>query len=214
MRTAAAVLTMLSIAFAGFAQSDPAEPHDVKVVKFNWSRVVAKQTDRGLDPADERFLEDIRDPRLNRPTTSDKVVIESWEAPGEADRQRRRGVSKEPDEKDVDGYVYKVTLQNKASTAIVAVHWDYLFVDPVDQSEVDRRPFYSSKRIEKGKKKELSEFSQAPPTRTVSATAAEKENNEFPYVGKIVINRVEYDNGTYWTRDGFKPPEAEPRASR
>lgn len=95
------------------------------------------------------------------------------------------------------GYRYRVSIRNGGQKAIKSVDWDYLFLDPETQAEVERHQFTSDDKIGPGKEKELSVFNLAPPTRTVSAKAASKKDAP-PFVERIIVVRVEYADGSAW----------------
>jgi len=79
------------------------------------------------------------------------------------------------------------------------VFWEYQFHDPADPSLVARRQFLCGVSIPEEKGKELEGFSLAGPSDVVNvSTLANKSAN--PFVEKVLINRVEYADGTIWQR--------------
>lgn len=95
------------------------------------------------------------------------------------------------------GYRYKVSVRNGGEKTVKSVDWDYLFLDPDTQAEVERHQFTSDEKIAPGKEKELSVFKLAPPTRTVSARATGRKEAP-PFVERIIIVRVLYADGSAW----------------
>ena len=51
-----------------------------------------------------------------------------------------------------------------------------------------------------------SEYAFSPPTRTVNANEADKKIDS-QFKSSIVINRIEYTDGSIWQRDSFTPPD-------
>lgn len=95
------------------------------------------------------------------------------------------------------GYRYKVSIRNGGQKAIKSIDWDYLFLDPETQAEVERHRFTSDDKIGPGKEKEISVFNLAPPTRTVSARASSRKDTP-PFVERVILVRVEYADGSAW----------------
>ena len=107
--------------------------------------------------------------------------------------------SRNPNRKPVDGFAYQVKVQNTSKKAIEVLFWEYQFVDPSDTANVTRRQFLCGVNVKPGKNTELQAFSASGPSHAVSAGRlgngsgnGVKEN--------VVINRVEYADGSIWQR--------------
>jgi hypothetical protein len=197
---------LLLASFPSFAQTtDSSGPVDLAVVKFSWSKaanpqrdadpVSARNRDHNIDNTidDNRRFEDlIKDP--------DPTKVSEYE------RRRREKEATLPPSARRDGYLYRVTVENRGKKTVQAVHWDYVFFNPETGAESDRHQFYSREKISPGKKKELSSFDYSPPTRTVNANEADKKIDS-QLKASIVINRIEYTDGSAWQRDSFTPPD-------
>ena len=95
------------------------------------------------------------------------------------------------------GFVYKTSIRNDGTKTIKSIDWDYVFYEAGSRTEMGRRQFTSSEKIQPGKTKELKFFIKGPPTRTISVNALNK--NERVNLGEeIVIVRVEYEDGSVW----------------
>jgi hypothetical protein len=82
------------------------------------------------------------------------------------------------------------------------VFWEYQFHDPADPSLVARRQFLCGVSIAGDKSKELEAFSLAGPSDVVNvSTLANKSEN--PFKENVLINRVEYADGSIWQRKGW-----------
>jgi hypothetical protein len=85
------------------------------------------------------------------------------------------------------------------------VFWEYQFHDPADPSLVARRQFLCGVSIQGDKSKDLEAFSLSGPSVVSASTLANKAEN--PFKEKVLINRVEYDDGSIWQRKGWSLAE-------
>jgi hypothetical protein len=76
--------------------------------------------------------------------------------------------------------------------------WEYQFIDRVDPAMVTRRQFLCAANLKPGKEKELVAFSLGGPSVVNVNTLA--KNSDKPFDEKVVINRVEYSDGSIWQR--------------
>jgi hypothetical protein len=93
-------------------------------------------------------------------------------------------------------YVYEAKIRNTGDRDIRAMRWDYVFIDPETESEVDRRRFYSTVTIHPNHEKTLEGYTRSAPTATVSATAAPSE--------RVVIECITLSDGSTWRLPTFK----------
>ena len=112
--------------------------------------------------------------------------------------------SRAPKPKPMDGYAYRIKVQNTIKKVVEIVFWEYQFRDPANPDEVARRQFLCGVNIPEGKSKELEGFSLSGPSdvvdvKTLDSGAAFKES--------AVINRVEYSDGTIWQRKAWSLAE-------
>jgi len=107
--------------------------------------------------------------------------------------------SRTPQNKPVDVFAYVVKIQNVNTRVIETLFWEYQFVAPSDPATMARRQFLCGVNIKPDKAKELQAFSLSGPSDVISvATLANKSGNLFQE--KVVINRVEYADGSIWQR--------------
>jgi hypothetical protein len=100
----------------------------------------------------------------------------------------------------IKGFQYKVTVKNAGAKAIRAIEWDYVFIDPVTGSEVDRHTFESRKTIKPGRSNELLHFSITRPTKVVTAGALENGDARRPFTERVVVKKIIYADRTFWRR--------------
>lgn len=104
-----------------------------------------------------------------------------------------------PKRKEVDGYEYRVKFRNGGAAAVEVLFWEYQFTDNSNASNVARRQFLCGVDIKPGKEKEVVSFSVSGPSNVVSAGSLANESGPA-YAEKVVVNRVEYADGTIWQR--------------
>jgi hypothetical protein len=118
--------------------------------------------------------------------------------------------SRAPKSETVEGYVYRVKVQNAGAKAIEVLFWEYQFEETANPANLTRRQFLCGVQIKGGKEKELQAFGGSGPAGAISAESlANKAAN--PFAERVVINRVEYADGTIWQRKDWN--YAEVRAS-
>jgi hypothetical protein len=111
-----------------------------------------------------------------------------------------------PKSRSVDAFSYLVKVQNASRKVVEILFWEYQFIDPSNPANVSRRQFLCGVNIKPDKEKELRALSFSGPSDIVSlgelANAAGKEFRE-----KVVINRVEYADGSTWQRKDWNASE-------
>jgi hypothetical protein len=93
------------------------------------------------------------------------------------------------------GYSYVAEIENTGAKAIKAIEWDYVFIEPATQNIVSHHRFQTSVKIAAGKEKKLTGQSLAPPDRVIHVNAPDR-----PLTEQVIINRIEYADGTCWQR--------------
>ncbi len=96
-------------------------------------------------------------------------------------------------------YTYRVRMKNTGSKTIARIEWDYFFLNPDTLQEAGHRSFSHEVKIRPGKEVALSGQSSSPPIRVIDATKPVQGLNAR-YSEKIVIRRIEYADGSVWTR--------------
>jgi hypothetical protein len=109
----------------------------------------------------------------------------------------------------VRGFAYEMRLRNQGAKAIKALFWEFQFGDPSSPLGISRRQFGCRGRMKRGEVKELAVFSASPPTHVISAEPA-GDGTEAAVATKVLINRVEYADGTVWQRTDWSPPRTSP----
>jgi hypothetical protein len=174
-------------------------PPDTVIVRFGWTKErIGWDRDPGPVETIEEMRQRARDERRleqtqrrrNRADVS-QINIEIRERDPEKEQYR-------PLSDPRYGYRYKLRIKNTGSKVIKAVDWDYVFLSPETRDEIGRHQFTSEEKIGLGQTKELLVKSLLPPWALVSAK--QDSGKETPEHERAVIVRIEYADGTVWTR--------------
>lgn len=104
-----------------------------------------------------------------------------------------------PKRKEVEGYEYRVKFRNAGAKPVEVLFWEYQFAEAANPSNVARRQFLCGVGIKPGKEKDVTTFTVAGPSNVVSAGSLAVEAGPA-YAEKVVVNRIEYADGTIWQR--------------
>ena len=104
----------------------------------------------------------------------------------------------------VDGFAYRIKVQNQTTKAVEVVFWEYRFEDPANPDQVSRRQFLCGVNIGAGKSKELEGFSRSGPSDVVNVKTL---NSGTPFKESVLINRIEYTDGSMWQRKAWNLAE-------
>ena len=185
------------------AQGSPAQgPPDVTVLKSSWAREMIPGWEKGptgAEPYDVMMSRVASEQRAQRERNAGRRGAAA-RAEDESKVYRKANddnTAKQKPQQTRFGYRYRISVKNGGQKAIKLIDWDYVFLDPATQAEIERHQFTSEEKVGAGKEKELSVFKLAPPTRTVSARASGRKDAP-PFVERIVLVRVEYADGSVW----------------
>ena len=132
--------------------------------------------------------------RINNPQMPDpnETTIDGRSAAIEKIVQEARTA----DPKPLDGFSYLAKIHNGGKQAIEIVFWEYQFIDAASKN-VTRHQFLCGVKIKPDKEKEVEAFSMMRPSGVVDAGTLVNNN---VLQEKVLINRVEYADGTIWQR--------------
>lgn len=174
------------------------------VTSFKWSharRAVETKADEGTVPARAMIPQNknfARNARVNDPAGVRDPNADTLDGRSEA-LEKSVQESRTVKAKATDGYAYKIKVQNQGAKVVEIVFLEYQFQDPADPSLVARRQFLCGVNIAAEKSKELEGFSLSGPSEVVNVnTLANKSQN--PFKEQVLINRVEYSDGSIWQR--------------
>ena len=202
MKLAGALLFLVPLAIISQGQTPPAnsaEPPDVTVVKFSWSK---ERINWEGDPFGGP-VESFDDMRVR--TRNDRRV-EVNKGGAEESRIRREAkadaaniaIARQPPRPRYV-FVYELSVKNSSPKPIKAIDWDYVFFDTANQHETGRLQISSEEKIAPGKNKGLKIYTSRPPTATVSAHMLnDKERQNMSE--QVFIMRIVYSDGSVWQR--------------
>jgi hypothetical protein len=199
--------------FQGGAVAGDGSAMDVVGHKWTKSRQrIAKTAAQGSTPAAamtaaNRNFE--RNRRLNDPAGVRDPNADTLDARSAALDKAVRD-ARSPQTVEVDGFAYKVKVRNAGPKVVEVLFWEYQFEEEANPSNLARRQFLCGVNIRGGKEKELLAFSASGPNGAISVDSLAGKA-ESPYREKVVINRIEYADGSIWQRRDWN--FAEVRAS-
>jgi hypothetical protein len=180
------------------------------VVNFKWSKarravetppVEGNAPARAMIPQNRNFA---RNARINEPAGVRDPNADTLDGRSAA-MEKSVAESRNTKPKSNDGFAYRIKVQNPGTKVVEIVFWEYQFHDPADPSLVARRQFLCGVNIGTDKSKQLEGFSLSGPGVVNVNTLANKSEN--PFKEKIVINRVEYSDGSIWQRKDWNLSE-------
>ena len=178
------------------------------VVSFKWSKT--KQTEDKIEvpnnapapamiPQNKNFARNVRanEPPGNRDPNQDTIDGRS------AALERSVQESRVRPPKTIDAYSYKIKVQNPTSQTVDILFWEYQFIDRSNPQNVTRRQFLCVANLKAGQQKEIQALSLNGPTDVVNIESL-SNNAANPFGEKIVINRIEYGDGSIWQRKDWR----------
>ena len=134
-----------------------------------------------------------RDPNLDkletRSASLDRIAEESSETPR------------------VDGFTYEVKFKNLETKQAKTVFWEYQFKDSANTENTSHRRFVCGVKIKPGKDELVQVFSTIGPFSVIDLKSL-KEGSGRQFDESIIIDRIEYEDGSVWQRKGWNFDEA------
>jgi len=196
---------LLPLILALFPQAqNPAISHEgnpVSVVSSKWfkeRRSIAQDAD-GITPAAAMIPANKNYERNRRANMSPGERDPNLDTIDGRSAALEKAVQDSRAPKPIDGFAYRAKVHNATAKLIEFIFWEYQFKDAPDSTTMTRRQFLCGVSIKSEKDKELQAFSLSGPHAVVSVDA---RTGKFATPGeeKVVINRVEFADGTIWQR--------------
>lgn len=198
MKYFALALLLALTASVAKAQSTVVPP-GVEVTKFNWDKErIGWERDPFSGPIenfDEVRARQRNERRIEDAKRGNSAEIDKIKREAKADAANIATQHKATPSRYV--FVYKATVKNSGNKVIKAIDWDYVFFERATENELGRQQFTSEEKIRPGQSKELVVTIRKPPTQTISLTALNK-NERGSLDGRIIIVRIDYEDGTSW----------------
>ena len=181
------------------------------VANFKWTRArrtVDTPPAEGTSPARAMIPQNrnfARNARVNDPQGVRDPNGDTLDGRSEA-IEKSVAEARAPKAQPMDGYLYRIKVQNPATKIVEIVFWEYQFQDPAQPDLIARRQFLCGVSIPAGKGKDLEAFSLAGPSDVVDVkTLADDAKN--PFKEDVLINRVEFSDGSIWQRKDWNLAE-------
>jgi hypothetical protein len=101
--------------------------------------------------------------------------------------------------KPVDGFAYRVKVHNSTEKPVEIIFWEYQLKESAAAAPLLRRQFLCGVAVKAGKDKEIKAFSLLGPQDVISVNIlSQKEGTSG--AEQVVINRVEFADGSIWQR--------------
>jgi hypothetical protein len=195
------LLSLLLSLVIPFQSSVVTNDSPMEVVSFKWSRarktietpeVEGNAPAREMIPQNRNFARNSRvnDPQGVRDPNNDTLDGRR------AAMEKSVAESRAPKAKAMDGYAYRIKAVNQSQKVVEIIFWEYQFVDPANPDLIARRQFLCGVNIPAGKAKELEGFSLSGPSDVVDV----KTLDSGGFKENVLINRVEYADGSIWQR--------------
>jgi hypothetical protein len=184
----------------------------IDVMAYKWSkarRTLEKgESSEGITPPASAMIPQnknfARNARVNDPTGVRDPNADTLDGRG-AQLEKNVQEARSPQTKQVEGFAYRVKFKNSSSNVVEILFWEYQFIDPANESNPTRHQFLCGVSLAQGKEKELEGFSVSSPSSVVSVESLGKKESTFRE--KILINRVEYADGSIWQRKDWSLKE-------
>lgn len=180
----------------------------VEVVSFKWfkDRQSVPQEPQGSVPAAAMIPQNKNIERNRRENNSPGERDPNLDTIDGRSAALEKAVQESRAAKPVDGFAYRAKIHNASNKLIEMIFWEYQFLDSADAAHVTRRQFLCGVSIKPEKDKELQAFSLSGLRDVVSVESLSKKPPE-PVQEKVVINRVEYADGSTWQRKDWRSGE-------
>ena len=171
------------------------EEADLTVVKFSWSKyrqgsdLIHGANDPG--PSMNEPVSVLQPERKNEPAEV-KNRRDIQERRADLANAERNAVNSSPRRQDY--YMLRLEVKNVGQNTTKSIVWE--FQPAVQTVDVEARQYICKMKAKPNESKVFELMSPAAPVKVVSADKKAQE-------GKVVINRIEYADGTVWKRKGW-----------
>lgn len=186
----------LTVIAAAQTPSAPSTPPDVEILSKSWRRgTLQSKLDKDPFEANDQQRDEMLEQKKATEYNARRSAGEKPLRPETPDsKQPTVEIAKDP----TAIYYYQTKMKNIGTKTIKSVDWAYVFVDSQSKEEMVRFQSLSKVKINPGKSSDLSMSASTPPSNVVDASKAAKGKEQF--IEQIVINRIEYSDGSVWQR--------------
>ena len=188
------------------------------ILSSSWQRSVQKPSAseissnapaRAVTPDDKYFQRQVREQRTDNPNDPNQLSPDARRAAMDKAVEESRAVKKD----DVAGYSYNATIRNDSGKTVKIIFWEYRFVEIAKPENIVRREFLCSVNVKNGDAKELPVFSLLGPSDVITADNLARPSEKL-FDEKVIVNRIEFTDGTFRQRGNWKLEDHEPAVKR
>jgi len=211
LRLLMSVLFFLLFASPAITQDVSADETPIAVLSYRWSRDRrAKELDDtsnqnspqpAMIPQNKNFQRNARinDPAGVRDPNADTLDGRS----AELDRITAEARQSKP---RTDGFTYQTKVQNNSAKPVAVVFWEYQFREKGNPTILSRRQFVCLAKVKPSKTRDFEIFTLAAPSSVISVKTLSKKS-EPAFDESVIINRVEFEDGSTWQRKDWNYDE-------
>ena len=190
----------------------------VVVLSFRWTKsrkTIEKPVAASTAPAAAVTRDDINYEKSKRPIYTAgapdprSLTVDARSAEMEKIVQESRSAGRVT----LDGFEHRIKVKNEASKVADILFWEYQFIEALNPENLIRRQFICGVEMRPNKEREIMAFSLSNPSAVVSVESLEK-NPGKAFQERVVINRVEYTDGTIWQRKDWNFAEVKGAIAR
>jgi hypothetical protein len=211
------LLLPLLLTFIAPGQDAGGTQEDSLVVVLDFKYLKSRQTVERLGPPTTAPAADMitaknvspRNSRPQQPVGARDPSTETIDARSAA-LEKNVQEARSPKSTPVDGFSYQAKIRNRHKQNIEIVFWEYQFKELSNPTNVVRRQFLCSVKIKPDKERELQAFSVLGPSDVISVDSLTNKSGNL-FEEKVVINRVEYADGSILQRKDWNFAEVKSR---
>jgi hypothetical protein len=198
------VLLLLLFASPALAQDVSADETPIAVLSYRWSKdrramdlIDTTRPDTpqpAMIPQNKNFQRNARinDPAGVRDPNADTLDGRS----AELDRITAAARETKP---QTEGFTYQTKVQNNSAKPVAIVFWEYQFREKGNPAILSRRQFVCQAKLKPAKARDFEIFTLAGPSSVISVKTLSKKS-EPSFDEAVIINRVEFEDGSNWQR--------------
>ncbi len=193
------LIALVGLVLAGQSQTETQKAPDLVVLKFSCGRYEA--TGHMIRSVQEP------DPPMNEPIRINQIKgNEPQEVINRRDLQERRAEMKAAEtnaalsgQRQSKLYFYRLVVRNATTKIVKSFAWSFQTGDSPDPSD---RQFYCVVKAKPDESKDFDLYTPLAPSRVVDASNSNSKSEKNPK-GSVVINKIEYMDGTAWKRPAW-----------
>jgi len=202
-------LLLLTVLVVSLPQQNPIiseSSPDVTVVDQKWSRdkLSAEESNSAVVPPIAAMIPQNKNfERLRRASAPPGERDPNEDTVDGRSAAMERSVQQSRAAKPIEGYTYRAKFKNSSRRVIDIIFWEYQFRESAASQYLTRRQFLCAVSFKPDKEKELKGFSLSGPSDVVSVGALKKDGDKA-FLENVIVNRVEFTDGTIWQRKDWK----------